>query len=129
MNLQFKVKELFVNSCESGIFFWFLTLPWRRSLSYGNQSNDLQRKSMDWFLYERDFRHERVKREMAFITWTPKVLHCQIYCSLICSLISFSPWSISSTMVHLTHFIYLSPTDSHLPYFATLILHRHSTLM
>ena len=28
-----------------------------RSLSYKNQSIDLQRKSMDWFLYDRDLRH------------------------------------------------------------------------
>ena len=26
-----------------------------------NQSIDLQRKSMDWFLYDIDLRHERVK--------------------------------------------------------------------
>ena len=31
------------------------------SLSYRNQSMDLQRKSMDWFLYARDIRHGRVK--------------------------------------------------------------------
>ena len=33
-----------------------LTLSWRRSLSYKNQSS----KSMDWFLYDRDIYHERV---------------------------------------------------------------------
>ena len=33
---------------------------WGRSLSYRNQSIDVQSKSMDWFLYERDLRHERV---------------------------------------------------------------------
>ena len=38
-----------------------LTLPWRMSLSYRNQSIDLQGKSADWFLYDRDLRHERVK--------------------------------------------------------------------
>ena len=53
------------------------TLSWRRSLSYRNQSIDLRgrvsflinfikkealaRKSMDWFLCDRDLRHERVK--------------------------------------------------------------------
>ena len=37
-----------------------LTLSWRRSLSYRNQSIDLQSKSMNWFLYDRDLRHERV---------------------------------------------------------------------
>ena len=30
-------------------------------LSYRNQSNELQSKSMDWFLHDRDLRHERVK--------------------------------------------------------------------
>ena len=37
-----------------------LTFSWRRRLSYRNQSIDLQSKSMDW-LYDNDFRHERVK--------------------------------------------------------------------
>ena len=32
-----------------------------RSLSYRNQFIDLQSKSMDWFLYDRDHRHERAK--------------------------------------------------------------------
>ena len=34
-----------------------LTLSWRRPLSYRNQSIDLS-KSMDWFLYDRNLRHE-----------------------------------------------------------------------
>ena len=38
-----------------------LTLLWRRSLSYGNQSIDLLCKSKYWFLYHRDLRHKRVK--------------------------------------------------------------------
>ena len=46
---------------ELGIFADFLTLLGRRSLSYRNQSIDLQSKSMDWFLQDRDLRHERVK--------------------------------------------------------------------
>ena len=32
----------------------------RRSLSYRNQSTGLLYKSMDWSLYDRDLRHERV---------------------------------------------------------------------
>ena len=32
-----------------------------RSLSYRNQSIDLQNKSADWFLYDRDLLQERVK--------------------------------------------------------------------
>ena len=31
------------------------------SLPYKNQSIDLRNRSMDWFLYDRDLRHERVK--------------------------------------------------------------------
>ena len=38
-----------------------LTLSWRRPWSYRNQSIDLRRKSMDWFLYDHGLRHERVK--------------------------------------------------------------------
>ena len=39
-----------------------LTLSWRRSLSYRNQSIDLLCKSIEWFLYDRDLRRERVKQ-------------------------------------------------------------------
>ena len=38
-----------------------LTLSWRRSLSYRNRSIDLQIKSMDWFLYDRNLCRERAK--------------------------------------------------------------------
>ena len=31
------------------------------ALSYRNQSFDMQIKSMDWFLYDRNLRHERAK--------------------------------------------------------------------
>ena len=37
-----------------------LTLPWRWPLPYKNYSIDLQSKSMEWFLYDNDLRHERV---------------------------------------------------------------------
>ena len=37
-----------------------LTLSWRRSLSDKNQPIDLQSKSIDWFLHDRDLHHERV---------------------------------------------------------------------
>ena len=39
-----------------------LTLLWRRSLSYRNQSNDLLCKSMVWFLNDRHLCHERVNK-------------------------------------------------------------------
>ena len=35
-------------------------LSWRRSLLYRNQSNDLQNESVDWFLYDKNHRHEIV---------------------------------------------------------------------
>ena len=43
----------------------FLTLSWQRSLSHRNQSIDLLCKSMEWFLYDNGFRHERVKANLA----------------------------------------------------------------
>ena len=39
--------------------YTFLALSWWRSLSYRNQFIDLLCKSMDWFLYDRDLRHQR----------------------------------------------------------------------
>ena len=47
-----------------------LSLSGRRSLSYRNQSIDLHSKSIDWFLYGRDLRHERIKlsTEMIFLS-------------------------------------------------------------
>ena len=48
-----------------------LTLSWRRPISYKNQSTDLLRKSMDWFLYDIGLRHERVK-EINFLTKFPE---------------------------------------------------------
>ena len=42
------------------IFNQTLTLSWRRSLSYWNQSTDWL-KSMEWFLYDRNLLHVRVK--------------------------------------------------------------------
>ena len=38
----------------------YLTLSWRSFLSYRNQSIDLFCKSMNWFLYDRGLRHERI---------------------------------------------------------------------
>ena len=37
-----------------------LTLSWRKSLSYRNQSTDFLWKSINWFLYDRDLRHKIV---------------------------------------------------------------------
>ena len=47
-----------------------LTFSWRRPLSYRHQSIDLRTKSMDWFLYDNDLPHERVKHIMYFTTFS-----------------------------------------------------------
>ena len=54
-----ETKKLFIH-----LWITLLTLLWRRSLSYRNQSIDLQSKSMDWFLYDNGLRHKRVKEKM-----------------------------------------------------------------
>ena len=43
-----------------------LRLSCRRHLSYKNQSIDLLSKSKDWFLFDRDLRHERVKEVTSY---------------------------------------------------------------
>ena len=43
-----------------------LTLSRRRLLSYRNQSIDLLRKLMDWFLYDNGLRLERLKTTRDF---------------------------------------------------------------
>ena len=57
---------VFVEYSKGGKFAdiakFYLTLSWRRPLSYRNQSIDLLCKSMDWFLYDNGLRHERVNR-------------------------------------------------------------------
>ena len=42
---------------------YLFTLSWRRSQWYRNQSIDLQSKSKEWCLYDRDLRHERFNHE------------------------------------------------------------------
>ena len=52
----FELREIFTES---------LTLSWRKSLSSRKQSIDLQSKN--WFLYDRDLRHERLKFQFCFL--------------------------------------------------------------
>ena len=65
LHLGSEYASKFRNILEIRLFFeymYFLTLSWRRSLSYRNQSIDLLCKSKDSFLYDRGHRHERVKK-------------------------------------------------------------------
>ena len=57
----------------------FLTVSWRRPLSYRNQSINLRNKSMDWFLYDDGLRHERVNHHQHYcVTY----LRCKIWFSI-----------------------------------------------
>ena len=56
-----------------------LTLSWRRPLSYRNQSIDLLRKSVDWFLYDNGLHHDRTKYCLEGIMWLNEVLFCMNY--------------------------------------------------
>ena len=51
-------------SPETTTHFQSLTLSWQRSLSYQNQSIDFLCKSVDWFLDNRDLRHERFNKSL-----------------------------------------------------------------
>ena len=53
-------KRVWYNALKRLTAISFLTLSWRRSISYRNQSIDLRSKSMDSFLYDISLRHERV---------------------------------------------------------------------
>ena len=66
----------------------FLTLSWRRPLSYRNQSIDLLNKSTDWFLYDNDLRHERVK--VSIETFLKKLTLKVHFCFQWFSLTAFS---------------------------------------
>ena len=55
-------------------FFNPLTLPWRRLLSYRNQSIDL----LDWFLYDNGLRNERVKRQFHKTVKHTQTIHREI---------------------------------------------------
>ena len=54
----------------------FLTLSWRRPISYRNQPTDLLRKSMDWFLY--DIGHPFVSWFVSHDSWQHKVIQPQM---------------------------------------------------
>ena len=63
------ILEAYLGPCQIS-----LTLSWRRPLSYRNQSIDSESKSMDWFLYDKDLRHERVNE-----TFFAKIVNAFFY--------------------------------------------------
>ena len=52
----------------------FLIFSRWRSLSYKNQSIDLLCKPMEWFLYDKEIRHEKVNDSYVMIAWKPVTL-------------------------------------------------------
>ena len=72
----------------------YLNLPWRRPLSYRNQSIDLQNKSVDWFLYDIGLRHERVKEEQACTSQEKNLVN--ILRNIRCFLKGILAWKIFS---------------------------------
>ena len=73
---SYYMTDLF--SCTQLINFFMMG-----SLSYRNQSTDLQSKSMGWFLYDRDLHHERVKYFLIHL------FHCFIYSTVDLVILSF----------------------------------------
>ena len=60
-----------------------VTLSWQRSLSYSNQSIDLQSKSMNWFLYDRGKSPMVIWWSKSFLKWsifvkTFRKNHCSV---------------------------------------------------
>ena len=61
------VSLVVLNDDEDELLLWkgqstkSLTLSWRKSLLYRNQSTDLLCKSIDWFLYDKNLLRERFK--------------------------------------------------------------------
>ena len=56
------------------IFMWYsLTLSWLRSLLYRNQGTDVQSKSMECFLYDKNLPQEGVKMFKCFIKSIGKI--------------------------------------------------------
>ena len=60
--IVFKILFWIISSHHEVINSSPLSLSWRRSLSYRNQSIGLQNKLMDWFLYDKVHCHERVNQ-------------------------------------------------------------------
>ena len=73
-SIIFSLFLLFLNIFLENILHNLLTLSWQRPLSYKNQSIDLLCKSMNWFLYDNDLRHERVKSNAAYFLRVPFIV-------------------------------------------------------
>ena len=73
--LKFVRDKIITYSQRSEDICVSLTLSQQRSLSYRNQCIDLQSKSMDWFLQDRNLRQERVNTFQANIPFLYRSSH------------------------------------------------------
>ena len=71
-------------------------LSWQRALLYRNQPINLQKKSTDWFLFDRDLCHERVKGKNRDIR--TKFLTClkETLTHFIPVIHFYAPWKLPS---------------------------------
>ena len=87
-------------------FIFTSILSWRRSLSFRSQHIDLQSKSMDLFLYDRDLRHEIVKGRCTRIfrdygpTLTLKICFSLCTKSFSALVKRFVVWLTRSILIH-----------------------------
>ena len=90
------VNKIFVKltgtRSRSSFLNFIFNLFWRRPLSYRNQSIDLLGKPVDWFLYDNDLRHERVKTYQKMYIFGP-----------------YFEYPIKQIFVFLTHAVLRSP--------------------
>ena len=77
--IRLKVTKQVKTTCACVNFLIILTLSWTRPLLYRNQFIDLLCKSMDWFLYDNNPRHERFKhwnqRFLSEMTTPPRYIY------------------------------------------------------
>ena len=107
-----------------------LRLSWRRSFPFRSQFIDLQNKLMDWFLYDRDLRHERLHFYFYFSS-TPflyplKTLGNKRFCE-VSRHIEIEHWlEISESLINETYVFYplLERLHSHYQFQATLFFRK-----
>ena len=111
---SFSIKNVFYDKLD-------LTLSRRRPLSYRNQSIDLLRKSMDWFLYDNGLCLERVKIFFIFI-WRYILMHGN------CNEVSLNSQRLDekSLICYMYMYMLLSSENNHL---ITIKLQRHLKML
>ena len=69
---------------------------------YGDQSIDLQSKSVDWFLYDRDLRHERVNGTIFGDVFKTRLSKTELFAKLVTGLKQFNVFAKKFHLRYLT---------------------------